>query len=125
MTSGPNTNFAFSTPRNGIITQLKCFLSVFEPIVISDDIEIEIKARIYLSATPNEFFTLVASPGFSTAFFDPTVVPVGTTTTLLFNTTISITAQTRILLVISSAQSHSPSIPIPISIYVSAGLTII
>ena len=101
--SGQPLAFAFSMPRNGTISSLSAFVSTASAVNLVGT-TVTITAQLYSSTTPNNIFfsipgaTAVLAPGL-TGF-----VAAGTTLNVaLSGLSIPVTAQTRLLLVVSSS----------------------
>ncbi|MBE6822205.1 MAG: bclB domain-containing protein [Ruminococcaceae bacterium] len=121
--SGQLLNFAFSVPRDGIITSISAFYSVTEALSLTGS-SITLTAQLYGSATPDNVFVpipgvLVTLPALSGNVSVGTSVN-GITTGLA----IPVTAQTRLLMVFSASATGSSLIN-TVTGYASAGITIV
>ncbi|MGE7917603.1 exosporium glycoprotein BclB-related protein [Viridibacillus sp. NPDC093762] len=121
--AGALLNFAFSIPRDGKITSMDAFFSTSEALSLVNT-TITITAQLYQSTTPNNLFTPV--PGASVTL-SPKLsgnlplgyVSHGITTGL----NIKVTAQTRLLMVFSTAATGH-SLDNMVAGYASSGLSI-
>jgi BclB C-terminal domain-containing protein len=115
------TNFAFSMPRDGVITSLSAFFSVTVGLSLIGT-DFTLRAQLYRSTAPNNIFTPIPQAVVDMAL--PGLLNVGDT----FNATVTgldvgVTNQTRLLLVIS-AEAQGLSLLNTITGYVSAGVNI-
>lgn len=119
-----NTNFAFSMPRDGIITSITAYFSTTVALSLINT-TISIKAQLYSSNVPNNIFTLV--PG-TTVTLVPSFtgqVPIGSISSgIISNLSIPVTSQTRLLLVFFATATGS-NLANSIVGYASAGLSIL
>ena len=117
-----NTNFAFSMPRDGIITSITAYFSTTVALSLINT-TISIKAQLYSSNVPNNIFTLV--PG-TTVTLVPSFtgqVPIGSISSgIISNLSIPVTSQTRLLLVFFATATGS-NLANAIVGYASAGLS--
>ncbi|MEC0182397.1 exosporium glycoprotein BclB-related protein [Paenibacillus peoriae] len=120
---GPLTNFAFSVPRDGIITSIAGYFSTTAALTLEAS-SVSITARLFSSPTPNNTFTPV--PGAAVTLAPPLTDTIslgnfssGITTGLA----IPVTAGTRLLLVFSATAAGASVLNTVIG-YASAGITI-
>lgn len=117
-------SYAYSEPRDGTITALAAYFSTTAALSLVGT-TVAITVSLWSSPTPNDDFTLV--PGASLTL-TPTltgVLSVGTISSgLLTGLTIPITAQTRLLLVVSSNVVAGTDIVTSILGSLSAGIAI-
>ncbi|OZQ63979.1 hypothetical protein CA600_17815 [Paenibacillus sp. VTT E-133280] len=120
---GPLINFAFSTPRAGVITSLAAYFS--NTIALSlIGTTVTVTAQLYQSATPNNTFTpipgaIVPLPPITGAITLGTFVS-GVTNGIDF----AVTPQTRLLMVFS-ATATGLTLVNTVTGYASAGFTIV
>lgn len=121
--AGTQTNFAFSVPRAGTITDIAVFFSVTVPLAIPGT-TITINAELYQSTIPDNIFTAVAgtSVNLSPALTDPVVIG-NISKGLLTGLSIPVTPETRLLLVFT-ATAAGASLINTITGYASAGIAI-
>ena len=118
------TNFAFSMPRDGILTSISAYFSVLSAFVLSP---LTIHAQLYSSPTPNDLFSPIATAIVSMP------VPIGPPPPMVgdrFNgittgLSIPITAQTRLLMVFYITTSTASVQPTTLQGYASAGINIV
>ncbi|WP_081383876.1 exosporium glycoprotein BclB-related protein [Paenibacillus sp. FSL R5-0636] len=120
---GPLINFAFSTPRAGVITSLAAYFSNTIALSLLGT-TINVTAQLYQSATPNNTFTaipgaLVALPPITDTINLGTFVN-GITNDINF----AVTPQTRLLMVFS-ATATGLTLVNTVTGYASAGFTIV
>ncbi|EHS59654.1 exosporium glycoprotein BclB-related protein, partial [Paenibacillus sp. Aloe-11] len=120
---GPLTNFAFSVPRDGIITSIAGYFSTTAALTLEAS-SVSITAQLFSSPTPNNTFTPV--PGAAVTLAPPLTDTIslgnfssGITTGLA----IPVTAGTRLLLVFSATATGASVLNTVIG-YASAGITI-
>lgn len=120
---GPLINFAFSVPRDGVITSITGYFSTTAALTLVGSTA-AITAQLFSSPTPNNTFTAV--PGAIVTLAPPLngIVALGTTSSgITTGLAIPVTAQTRLLLVFS-ATATGLSLVNTIVGYASAGVTI-
>ena len=118
------TNFAFSVPRDGVITSLAAYLSISAGLSLIGS-TVTVTAQLYESTTPDNNF--VAVPGAVVTLAPPLTglisigdISSGVTTGL----NIPVTAGTRLLLVFSAEVTDGLDVAAAIAGYASAGLGI-
>jgi BclB C-terminal domain-containing protein len=118
------TNFAFSMPRDGVITSLAGYLSISAGLSLIGS-TVTVTAQLFQSTTPDD--TFVAVPGAVVTLAPPLTglisigdVSSGITTGL----NIPVTAGTRLLLVFSAEVTEGLDLAAAIAGYASAGLGI-
>lgn len=120
---GVGSSFAFSVPRDGVITDIEVFYSNFSPQYL--DGSYNVVARLYQSTTPNDIFTPINE---STISLAPTFT--GNTVTgdiargSLTGLSINITKGTRLMLIYYFQPIEETTNPEFIMGYASAGITI-
>ncbi|MBE0338125.1 exosporium glycoprotein BclB-related protein [Paenibacillus sp. 23TSA30-6] len=120
---GPLINFAFSVPRDGVITSIAGYFSTTAALALVASSS-TITAQLFSSPTPNNTFTAV--PGASVTLAPPLtgIVALGTISSgITTGLAIPVTAQTRLLLVFS-ATATGVSLVNTVVGYASAGITI-
>lgn len=122
--AGSQVNYAFSMPRDGVITELSAYFST-SGIQSFGNANVTVTAQLYQSATPNNIFTPI--PG-AVVTLSPTLtgnVPAGTIVRgITDGLNIPVSAETRLLLVYSISTTGASS-EISIIGYASSGLTIL
>ncbi|MFX3649695.1 MAG: exosporium glycoprotein BclB-related protein [Paenibacillus sp.] len=99
---GPLINFAFSVPRDGVITSIAAYFSTTATLALVDS-TVTITAQLFSSPTPDNAFTAV--PGAVVTLAPPLTgnIALGTISNgITTGLTIPVTAQTRLLLVFSA-----------------------
>ncbi|PNQ82820.1 exosporium glycoprotein BclB-related protein [Paenibacillus sp. F4] len=120
---GPLINFAFSVPRDGVITSIAGYFSTTAALTLVGSTA-TITAQLFSSPTPNNTFTAV--PGAIVTLAPPLagIIALGTISSgITTGLAIPVTAQTRLLLVFS-ATATGLSLVNTIVGYASAGVTI-
>ncbi|WP_286676824.1 exosporium glycoprotein BclB-related protein [Cytobacillus oceanisediminis] len=121
---GSLLNFAFSVPRNGVITSIAAYFSTTAALNLSKS-TVTVKAQLYQSTAPNNIFTPI--PG-AVVTLSPSLSGVINTGTILNGITsglsIPVTEQTRLLMVFSASVTGGPDIVATIVGYASAGVGI-
>ncbi len=121
--SGTLSNFAFQVPRAGIITSFSVFFSTTAALSLVGS-TVTVNAQIYQSVTPNNVFAPIAGTLISLAPSLTGVISVGTLLNgTLTGLNIPVTAQTRLMLVLSATASGL-SLVNTVAGYASAGLGI-
>lgn len=118
------TNYAFSVPRDGVITSISAFFSTALAVSLVDS-TVTITAQLFQSTTPDNTFTAV--PGAEVILAPPLtgVVRIGTVSSgLTTGLNIPVTAQTRLLLVFFASVTDGVDIATSVTGYASAGLLI-
>ncbi|CCF14436.1 putative membrane protein [Brevibacillus laterosporus GI-9] len=122
--AGTLLNFAYSVPRDGIITSISAFFSTAVGVTILGG-SATITAQLYSSPTPNNIFTPI--PG-AIVTLTPSLtglVPIGTISNgLTTGLAIPVTAQTRLLMVFSITTTGL-TVVTAVTGYASAGVTIV
>jgi BclB C-terminal domain-containing protein len=124
LTGGNGTahNFAYSTPRNGIIKSISGYFSITQAMNLNG-INISIFAQLYQSTTPSNIFLPIAEAKVTL----PTLTGIIPTGTVVDNITtglnIPVTPKTRLLLVYSATANAETSSNTIIG-YASAGVAI-
>lgn len=117
-------NMAFSMPREGVITSIAAYFSVTVDAFLVGS-EVTITAQLYGSATPNNIFSPI--PG-TQVTLSPTLtglVDVGTITSgIVTGLSISVPAETRLMMVFSAAVTGGVDIATIITGVASAGVSI-
>ncbi|WP_405159254.1 exosporium glycoprotein BclB-related protein [Paenibacillus sp. FSL H8-0283] len=99
---GPLINFAFSVPRDGVITSIAAYFSTTAALALVGS-TVTITAQLFSSPTPNNAFTAV--PGAVVTLAPPLtgIIALGSISNgITTGLTIPVTAQTRLLLVFSA-----------------------
>ncbi|MDT9717415.1 exosporium glycoprotein BclB-related protein [Paenibacillus sp. ClWae2A] len=99
---GPLINFAFSVPRDGVITSVAAYFSTTADLALVGS-TVTITAQLFSSPTPDNAFTAV--PGAVVTLAPPLtgIIALGTISNgITTGLTIPVTAQTRLLLVFSA-----------------------
>jgi BclB C-terminal domain-containing protein len=120
---GPIINFAFSMPRDGVVTALSAYFSATVALALVGS-TITITAQLFSSTTPDNTFTAI--PGAVVTLAPPLTgtVALGTISSgILTGLSIPVTAETRLLLVFS-ATAAGLSLLNTVTGYVSGGLSI-
>ena len=121
--SGTLTNFAFTMPRDGVITSIDVFFSTTAALSLVGS-TITIEAKLYESIAPNNTMTVV--PG-TTVTLTPSltgVISIGTISKgILTGLNINVPAGTRLMLVLT-ARASGLSLVNTVAGYVSAGVAI-
>ncbi|ADM68466.1 hypothetical protein GMA19_00615 [Paenibacillus polymyxa E681] len=120
---GPLINFAFSIPRDGVITSISGYFSTTAALTLLAS-SVSITAQLFSSATPNNIFTAV--PGATVTLAPPLagIIALGTISSgITTGLAIPVTAQTRLLMVFS-ATATGASLVNTVAGYASAGITI-
>lgn len=122
--SGSQSNYAFSMPRDGVVTALSAYFSTSGTQPLGDTV-VTVMAQLYQSTTPNNIFTPI--PG-AVVTLAPTLTGTTTAGTILSGITdglnIPVSAETRLLLVYSISTTESLS-GVTVLGYTSSGLTIL
>jgi BclB C-terminal domain-containing protein len=121
-TGGTLLNFAFSVPRNGVITSISAFFSTTVALSLIGS-TVTITAQLYSSPTPNNIFSPI--PGALVTLPPITgIINIGDTLNdITTGLAIPVTAQTRLLLVFFATASGLSLINTVVG-YASAGVTI-
>ncbi len=124
--AGTLLNFAYSVPRDGIITSISAFFSTAVEVFISIVGSATITAQLYSSPTPDNNFTPIPGAIVTlTPFLSGGLVPIGTISNgLTTGLAIPVTAQTRLLMVYSITTTGLTVATI-VTGYASAGVTIV
>lgn len=117
------TNFAFSMPRDGTITELAGFFSVTAGLDLLGS-SIILNMQLYESTAPNNVFTPIAATSLDLPALSGTVVVGDTVNARLTGLSVPVTAETRLLLVISATATGLSLVNTVIG-YASAGVTIV
>lgn len=118
------TNFAFSVPRDGVITSMAAYLSATAAVSLIGS-TVTVYARLYQSTTPNDTFVQV--PGAEVALAPPLtgLISIGDTSSgVTTGLNIPVTAGTRLLLIFSAEVTGGLDLAAAIAGYASAGLGI-
>ena len=118
------TNHAFLVPRDGTITSLAAYMSITARLILIGS-EVTVTARLFRSATADDCFELV--PGAEIALASPLtgLVNIGSTSSgLVSDLKIPVTAGTRLLLVFSAEVTEGQDLAATVAGYTSAGLGI-
>lgn len=122
--AGTRTNFAFSMPRDGIITSISAFFSTTVALSLTNT-NVNIKLQLYSSPTPNNIFTAIQGTTLNLSPILTGQIPIGTISHgIISNLSIPVTSQTRLLLVFSATATGSILINSIVG-YASAGIGII
>jgi len=125
LTGGPGVlaNFAFSLPRDGIISSIDAYFSTTEPLTIVGSTVI-VTAQLYSSTVPNNIFSPIPGTAVTLSPFLTGVLASGSISNgIITGLAIPVTAQTRLLMVFSSTATGVNLIN-TVSGYASAGITI-
>ncbi|OBA05199.1 hypothetical protein A9P44_15510 [Paenibacillus polymyxa] len=120
---GPLINFAFSVPRDGVITSIAGYFSNTVALNLAGS-SISITAQLFSSPTPNN--TFIAVPGAAATLTPPLTgnIALGTTSSgIATGLAIPVTAQTRLLMVFSATATGASLVNTVVG-YASAGVTI-
>ncbi len=121
--SGTLSNFAFQTPRDGVITSFSAFFSTTLALSLVGS-TVTIRAQIYQSTTPNNVFSPIAGTVINLTPSLTGVISVGTLLNgSLTGLNIPVTTQTRLMLVFSATASGLSLLNTVVG-YASAGLSI-
>ncbi|MBP1309567.1 BclB C-terminal domain-containing protein [Paenibacillus sp. 1182] len=120
---GPLINFAFSVPRDGVITSIAGYFSTTAALTLLAS-SVSITAQLFSSPTPNNSFTAI--PGATVILTPPLtdIVALGTISSgITTELAIPVTAQTRLLMVFSATATGASLLNTVVG-YASAGITI-
>ncbi|MDY8093551.1 exosporium glycoprotein BclB-related protein [Paenibacillus polymyxa] len=120
---GPLINFAFSVPRDGVITSIAGYFSTTAALTLLAS-SVSITAQLFSSPTPNNSFTAI--PGATVILTPPLtdIVALGTISSgITIELAIPVTAQTRLLMVFSATATGASLLNTVVG-YASAGITI-
>ncbi|MGG1672127.1 exosporium glycoprotein BclB-related protein, partial [Paenibacillus sp. NRS-1783] len=120
---GPLINFAFSVPRDGVITSIAGYFSTTAALTLVGSTA-TITAQLFSSTTPDNTFTAV--PGATVTLAPPLtgIIALGTISNgITTGLAIPVTAQTRLLLVFSATATGLSLVNTVVG-YASAGITI-
>lgn len=121
---GTLLNFAFSVPRDGVITSITAYFSTTAALNLTKS-TVTVKAQLYQSTAPNNIFTPI--PG-AIVKLSPSLNGVINTGTILNGITtglkIPVKEQTRLLMVFSASVTGGPDFASTIVGYSSAGVAI-
>ena len=92
---GPTINFAFSVPRDGVITELAAYFSVTVGVSLAVG-TVEVVAQLYQSTTPDNLFTQI--PGAQARIPFSGLISLGDFGSDLVSLNVPVTAGTRLLL---------------------------
>ncbi|WP_258235260.1 exosporium glycoprotein BclB-related protein, partial [Paenibacillus agaridevorans] len=94
------TNYAFSAPRDGVITSLSSYIAATAGLTLLSPLTYRL--QVYSSTTPNEVFSPI--PGALVDIVIPTTIAIGNTyNNITTGLNIPVTPQTRLLLVASAS----------------------
>ncbi|MGC5771964.1 collagen-like repeat preface domain-containing protein [Paenibacillus pabuli] len=120
---GPLINFAFSAPRDGVITSLAAYFSTTVALSLVDS-TVTITAQLFSSPTPNNAFTAVPGAVVTLAPSLTGIVGLGSISSgITTGLAIPVTAQTRLLLVFSATATGLTLVNTVVG-YASGGLNI-
>ena len=117
---GPVINFAFSVPRDGVITELAAYFSVTVGISLVVG-TLEVVAQLYQSTAPNNQFTQI--PGAQVRIPFSGLISLGDFGSDIVSLNVPVTAGTRLLLAFG-LESTGLAIAATLVGYASAGLAI-
>ncbi|EHE99921.1 hypothetical protein HMPREF9469_01236 [ [[Clostridium] citroniae WAL-17108] len=121
--AGTLTNFAFSMPRDGVITSMSAFFSTTAALSLVGS-SITITAQLYRSATPNNSFVAVPGAVVTLAPALTGILAIGTLSSgTVTGLSVTVTNQTRLLLVFTATASGLALVN-TVAGYASAGLAI-
>ncbi|MCI8608441.1 MAG: collagen-like repeat preface domain-containing protein, partial [Firmicutes bacterium] len=121
--SGTLSNFAFQVPRAGTITSFSAFFSTTASLSLIGS-NVTVRAQIYQSTTPNNVFSPIAGTQLDLTPALSGVISIGTLLNgTLTGLNIPVTAQTRLMLVLSATASGLSLVNTVVG-YASAGLSI-
>jgi len=121
--AGTLTNFAFSMPRDGIITSLSAFFSTTAALSLVGS-TIQITAQLYRSVTPDNVFTAVPGAAVSLTPALTGVISAGTLSSgVTDGLNIPVTPETRLMLVFTATASGLTLVN-TVAGYASGGLAI-
>lgn len=113
-------NFAYSIPRNGIITSISAYMSTVTGLSFDDSV-INISVQLYHSVTPNNTFTPISNTNVILSF---TGLSTGTIQSgITDGLNIQVAAQTRLIMIVSATATGSALVN-TLTGYVSAGVAI-
>ena len=118
------TNFAFSVPRDGVITSLSAYMSVSAGLSLLGT-TVTVTARLFQSTAPNDTFTEVPGAVVTLAPALTGLINIGDTLSgVTTGLNISVTAGTRLLLIFSANVTAGIDLAAAVAGYTSAGLAI-
>lgn len=117
---GPVINFAFSVPRDGVITELAAYFSVTVGLALALG-QVEVIAQLYESTTPDNTFTQI--PGAQARIPFSGLIQLGDFGSDIVSLNVPVTAGTRLLLAFG-LESTGLTIAAALAGYASAGLAI-
>lgn len=117
---GPTINFAFSMPRDGVITELAAYFSVTVGLSLVLG-SVSVVAQLYQSTTPDNVFTQI--PGASVSIPFSGLISLGDFGSGITSLNVPVTAGTRLLLAFG-LESQGLAIAATLVGYASAGLAI-
>ena len=121
--SGTLTNFAFTMPRDGVITSIDVFFSTTAALSLVGS-TITIEAKLYESIAPNNTMTVVPGTAVTLTPSLTGVISIGTISKgILTGLNINVPAGTRLMLVLT-ARASGLSLVNTVAGYVSAGVAI-
>jgi BclB C-terminal domain-containing protein len=121
--AGTLTNFAFSVPRDGTITDITAFFSVTAALSLVGS-QLTINFELYQSATPDNIFTPIAASSLDLAPALTGVISIGDIATgTLAGLNIPVTQGTRLLAVFSADATGLTLVNTAVG-YASAGIAI-
>jgi len=117
------TNFAFSVPRDGIITSLAGYLSISAGLSLLAS-TVTVTARLFQSTAPDDAFVPVPGAVVTLAPAITGIINIGDVSSGLTGLNIPVTAGTRLLLIFSAEVTSGLDLATIITGYASAGLGI-
>ncbi len=121
--TGLLANLAFSMPRDGIITSIAAYFSVVIGLTLIGT-NITVHAQLYQSTTPNNIFSPIAGTEVTLAPSFGGIIVIGSIASgILTGLNISVTAETRLLMVFSIT-ADGVSLINTLTGYASAGVSI-
>ncbi|MCC3372454.1 exosporium glycoprotein BclB-related protein [Cohnella sp. REN36] len=121
---GALRDFAFSVPRDGMITSIAAYFSTTTALALGSS-SILIKAELYASTIPNNIFTPIPGAVVTLAPKLTGDLPLGTVTHgITSGLSIPVTRETRLLMVFSAKSVGDIPIVTAVSGYASAGITL-
>ncbi len=118
------TNFAFSMPRDGVITSLAAYLSISAAVSLVGS-TVTVYARLFQSTTPDDTFVEIPGAEVTLAPALTGLIAIGDTISgVTTGLNIPVTAGTRLLLVFSPEVTAGLDLAAAIAGYASAGLGI-
>ncbi|CAM4154654.1 Membrane protein [Lederbergia lenta] len=118
-------NYSFSAPRTGIINEIAAYFSVTAGLSLGLGSSINVTAQLYRSTTPDNIFSAIPGALVNLAPLTGITITVGQTTNgIATGLNVTVTPETRLLLVFSITTTGLINIATTLAGYASAGITI-